>query len=42
MNDTEDKGRGEATLAAAEGKPLEVEAHGRYRHETRPGRLEAE
>jgi hypothetical protein len=38
----EDKGRREATLATAEGKPLKVEAHGRYRHETRPERLRAE
>jgi len=28
--------------ATAEGKPLEAKAQGRYRHETRPERLQAE
>jgi hypothetical protein len=42
VNDKGDKGRWEATLATAEGKPLKVEAHGRHRHETRPEGFGAE
>jgi hypothetical protein len=41
-NDKGEKGRWKATLATAEGKPLKVEAHGRHRHETRPGGFGAE
>jgi hypothetical protein len=41
-NGTEGRRRREAELATGEGKPLKVETQGRYRHETRPGRLRAE
>jgi hypothetical protein len=42
QNGTEGRSRREAGLATGEGKPLKTEAQGRYRHETRPDRLQAE
>jgi hypothetical protein len=41
-NDTEGRPRREAELATEEGKPLKAKSQGRYRHETRPERLQAE
>jgi hypothetical protein len=41
-NGMEGGARREAGLATGEGKPLKAKAQGRYRHETRPERLQAE
>jgi hypothetical protein len=41
-NDMEGRFHREVELATGEGKPLKVKAQGRYRHETRPERLQAE
>jgi hypothetical protein len=41
-NGTEGRLRREPESATGEGKPLKAEAQGRYRHETRPDRLQAE
>jgi hypothetical protein len=41
-NGMEGKLRRESGFATGEGKPLKAKAQGRYRHETRPGRLRAE
>jgi hypothetical protein len=44
VDDNGKKGRErrEASLATGEGKPLQAETQGRYRHETRLERLQAE
>jgi len=41
-NDTKGRGRREASPATGEGNPLKAKAQGRYRHETRLERLQAE
>jgi len=41
-NGTEGRLRRESESATGEGKPLKAKAHGRYRHETRPDRSQAE
>jgi hypothetical protein len=41
-NGTRGRGRREADPATREGKPLQAETQGRYRHERRPERLRAE
>jgi hypothetical protein len=41
-NGMEGKLRREPGFATGEGKPLKAKAQGRYRHETRPGRMRAE
>jgi hypothetical protein len=41
-NGMEGRPRRESGFATGEGKPLKAKAQGRYRHETRPGRVRAE
>jgi hypothetical protein len=41
-NGMEGRPRRESRFATGEGKPLKAKAQGRYRHETRPGRMRAE